>query len=95
MKASCILSFTSFTFNIVWRKPGGGGAPTSWLVRPPVANLAPIGYISYSAANLAIQVPIRTLCTLHQSTWLYAQPLTPVRRVEYMCIVLKIVPNDD
>jgi hypothetical protein len=29
MKASCILSFTLFTFNVVWGKPGGGGVPTS------------------------------------------------------------------
>jgi hypothetical protein len=29
MKSSCILSFTLFTFNIVWGKPGGGGIPTS------------------------------------------------------------------
>jgi len=29
MKASRILSFTLFTFNIVWGKPRGGGIPTS------------------------------------------------------------------
>jgi hypothetical protein len=29
MKADRILSFTLFTFNIVWGKPGGGGIPTS------------------------------------------------------------------
>ncbi len=29
MKASHILSFILFTFNIVWGNPGGGGVPTS------------------------------------------------------------------
>jgi hypothetical protein len=29
MKASYILSFTLSTFNIVWGKPGGGGALAS------------------------------------------------------------------
>jgi hypothetical protein len=43
MKASRILSFTLFTFNIVWGKPRGGGVPTSWLIRPLVVDLPPIG----------------------------------------------------
>ncbi len=46
MKASHILSFTLFTFNIVWGKPGGGGIPTSWLIRPLVIDLPPTGCIS-------------------------------------------------
>jgi hypothetical protein len=41
MKASRILSFTLFTFNTVWGKPGGGGVPTSWLIRPLVVDLTP------------------------------------------------------
>jgi hypothetical protein len=69
MKASHILSFTFFTFNIMWGKPGGGGAPTSWLVRPLVVDLAPTSCtINYSAANLAIRTPTYTLCALHQNT---------------------------
>ncbi len=32
MKASHILAFTLFTFNVVWGKPGGGGTLTSWLI---------------------------------------------------------------
>jgi hypothetical protein len=64
MKASRILSFTFFTFNIVWGKPERGGAPTSWLIRPPVINLPPTGYARCSMANLTIWTPIRTLCTL-------------------------------
>ncbi len=46
MKASRILSFTLFTFNIVWGKPGGGEIPTSWLIGPLVVDLPPIGYTS-------------------------------------------------
>jgi hypothetical protein len=46
MKASRILSFTFFTFNIMWVKPGGGGIPTSWLIRPFVVNLPPTGCTS-------------------------------------------------
>jgi hypothetical protein len=51
MKASHILSFTLFTFNIVWGKLGGGGIPTSWLIEPLVVDLPPTGY-----TNLAKQV---------------------------------------
>jgi hypothetical protein len=46
MKASRILSFTFFTFNIVWGKPRGGGIPTSWLIGPLVVDLPPTGCIS-------------------------------------------------
>ncbi len=46
MKASHILSFTLFTFNIVWGKPGGGGIPTSWLIGPFVVDLPPTGCTS-------------------------------------------------
>jgi hypothetical protein len=46
MKASHILSFTLFTFNIVWGKPGGGGILTSWLIGPFVVDLPPIGCTS-------------------------------------------------
>jgi len=46
MKASRILSFTLFTFNIVWRKPRGGGVPTSWLIGPLVIDLPPTGCTS-------------------------------------------------
>jgi hypothetical protein len=46
MEASCILSFTFFTFNIMWGKPGGGGIPTSWLIGPIVVDLPPTGYTS-------------------------------------------------
>jgi hypothetical protein len=60
----------------VWGKPGRGGALASWLIRPPIVNLIAAGYTSYNATNLAIWVPTRTLCALHQSTWLSAQPLT-------------------
>jgi len=93
MKANRILSFTLFTFNIVWRKHGGGGAPTSWLIGPLVIDLAPIGCTSCSATNLTIWTPTHTLCMLHQSTWLSAQLLAPARWVECMCIVLGTVPN--
>jgi len=51
MKASRILSFTLFTFNIVWGKLGGGGIPTSWLIGPLVVNLPPT-----SCTSLARQV---------------------------------------
>ncbi len=47
-KANRILSFTLFTFNIVWGKPGGGGIPTSWLIGPLVIDLPPTGYISFA-----------------------------------------------
>ncbi len=87
MKANRILSFTHFTLNIVLGKPGRGGAPASWLIGPPVVDLTPIGCTSCSVANLAIWTPTRTLCVLHQSTWLFAQPLTPARRVRCMCVV--------
>jgi hypothetical protein len=43
-----------FTFNIVWGKLGRGGALASWLIRPPVIDLAPIGCNSYNMASLAI-----------------------------------------
>ncbi len=46
MKVSRILSFTLFTFNIMWGKPGGGGVPTSWLIRPFVVDLLPTGCTS-------------------------------------------------
>jgi len=55
MKASHILSFTLFTFNIVWGKPRGGGIPTSWLIRPLVVDLPPT-----SCTSLAKQV--RCMC---------------------------------
>jgi hypothetical protein len=48
MKASRILSFTLFTFNIVWGKPEGGGIPTSWLIGPLVVDLPPIGCTSFA-----------------------------------------------
>jgi len=51
MKASRILSFTLFTFNIVWGKLGGGGIPTSRLIGPLVVDLPPI-----SCTSLAGQV---------------------------------------
>jgi hypothetical protein len=78
MKASCILSFTFSTLNIVWEKLGRGGALASWLVGPFVANLAPIGYTSCNVVSLAIRAPICTFYVLHQSTWLSAQLLTHV-----------------
>ncbi len=46
MKASRILSFTLFTFNIVWGKPGRGWVPTSWLIGPLVVDLPPTGCTS-------------------------------------------------
>jgi hypothetical protein len=46
MKANHILSFTLFTFNIVWGKPRGGGIPTSWLIGPLVVDLPPTGCTS-------------------------------------------------
>jgi len=46
MKASRILSFTLFTFNIVWGKLGGGGVPSSWLIGPLFVNLPPTGCTS-------------------------------------------------
>ncbi len=46
MKASRILSFTLFIFNIVWGKPGGDGIPTSWLIGLLVVNLPPTGCTS-------------------------------------------------
>jgi len=46
MKTNHILSFTLFTFNIVWGKLGGGGVPTSWLIGPLVIYLQPTGCIS-------------------------------------------------
>jgi hypothetical protein len=93
MKPNHILSFTLFTVNIVWGKPRRGGAPTTWLVGPPVVDLALTGYTSYNVANLAILVPTHMLCALHQSTWLSAQPFTLIRRVGCMCVVPRIVPN--
>jgi hypothetical protein len=93
MKSNRILSFTFFTFNIVWGKLEGGGAPTSWLIRPPVIDLAPTNCSSYSMANLAIWAPTCTLCVLHQGTWLSTHPFTHARSVECMCVVLRIVPS--
>jgi hypothetical protein len=93
MKACRILSFTFFTLNTVWKKPRGGGAPTSWLVGPPITDLAPTSYTRCSATSSAIRAPTRTLCALHQSIWLSAQPLTPARRVGCMCVILGIIPN--
>jgi len=46
MKASRILSFTLFTFNIVWGKLRGGGIPTSWLIGPLFVDLPPTGCTS-------------------------------------------------
>jgi len=46
MKANHILSFTLFTFNIVWGKLGRGGVPTYWLIGPLILYLPPIGYTS-------------------------------------------------
>ncbi len=93
MKANRILSFTLSTFNIVWGKPRRGGAPASWLGGPPTANLAPTIYTSYNVASSSIRTSTRTLCVLHQSTWLSTQPFTPTRRVKCMCVVPKTVPS--
>ncbi len=95
MKTCHILSFTIFTFNIVWGKLGGGGALAFWLVGPPIVDLAPTSYTSCSAISSTIQAPTRTLCALHQSTWLSTQPLTPTKRVGCMCVVLRVVPSRD
>jgi hypothetical protein len=46
-------------------------------------------------ASLAIRALTHTFYVLHQSTWLSAQPLTPVRWVGCMCVVLRDVPNGD
>jgi len=94
MKASRILPFTFSTLNIVWGKPGGGGALASWLVEPLASDLAPTGHTGCNAANSAIQIPTCTLCVLHQSIRLSAQPLTLARQVECMCVVPKVIPND-
>ncbi len=94
MKANHILSFTFFTFNIVWGKCGGGGALIFWFIGPRVVDLAPTGCTSCSATSLAIRTPTHTLCVLQQSTWLFARPLTPTKRVKCMCVVLKVVPNN-
>jgi hypothetical protein len=93
MKASRILCFTFFTLNIVWGKPGGGGALASWLIRPHVVDLALTSCTSCNVASLAILTPTCTLCVLHQSTWLFVQPLTPTRQVECMCVVPRIVSS--
>jgi hypothetical protein len=68
MKTSYILFFTLFTLNIMWGKPGGGGALASWLIEPPVVDLAPTGCTNCSMVNLAIQIPTYTLCALYEST---------------------------
>jgi hypothetical protein len=94
MKASRILSFTFFTLNIVWGKPRGGGGPTSWLIEPPVVDLAPTSCTSCSTTNLAIRTPTGTLCTLHQTTWLSTRPLTPIKQVRCMCVVPGAVSSD-
>ncbi len=63
MKASCILCFTFFTLNIVWGKPIGGGAPTSWLIGPPIVDLALTGCINCNVANLTSKLPtVRCVC---------------------------------
>jgi hypothetical protein len=93
MKANRILYFTLFTLSIVWGKPRRGGGLASLLIGPPIVNLAPTDYTSCNAANLAIWAPTRTLCALHQSTWLSVQPFTPTRRVGCMCVVPRTVPN--
>jgi hypothetical protein len=72
----------------MWGKPGKGVALTSWLIGPPVVNLAPTNCTSYTTVNLT-----RALCTLHQSTWLSTQPLTFVRQVGCMCIVPGPIPK--
>ncbi len=95
MKANRRLFFTLSTFNIVWGKPRGGEAPTSWLVGPLATDLVPTGCTNCSPANSIIQTPTHTLCVLHPSTWLSAQPLTLARWVRCMCVVPRIVPNDD
>jgi hypothetical protein len=79
MKTISILSFTFFTFNTVWGKLGGGGAPTSWLIEPLVIDLTLTGCTNYSAASLAIQTPTRMLCMLHESIWLFAQLVTFIK----------------
>jgi len=94
MKTNHILFFILFTLNIVWGKPRGGGAPAFWLVMPFVVDLKPTGCTNCSTANLAIRAPTHTLCALHQSTWFFAQPLTPARRVGCMCIVPGAIPNE-
>jgi hypothetical protein len=68
MKASYILCFTFFTFNIVLGKPKGGGASASWLIENPIIDLTSIGCTSCSVANLAIRTPTSTLCMLHVTT---------------------------
>jgi hypothetical protein len=59
MKASHILSFTLFTFNIVWGKPGGDGAPTSWLIGLLVVDLPPTGCTRCSMAKSPIFSPVK------------------------------------
>jgi hypothetical protein len=71
----------------------GGGAPTFWLVEPPVANLAPTSSTSCSATSITIRAPTQTLCALHQSTWFPTQPFTPTRRVKCMCVIPGAVLN--
>jgi hypothetical protein len=88
MKANRILCFTLFTLNIVWGKPGRGGAPTFWLIGPFVVHLAPTGCTSCSMASLAILTSTCMLCVLHQSIWFSGQPFTPTKWVGCMCIVL-------
>jgi len=61
MKASRILSFTLFTFNIMWGKPGGGGIPTSWLIGPLVVDLPPTGCISLAKQVGCMCVDPRTV----------------------------------
>jgi hypothetical protein len=61
VKTNCILSFTLFTFNIVWGKPGGGGVLTSWLIGPLVVDLPLIGYTSFAKQVGCICVDPRTI----------------------------------
>ncbi len=61
MKVSRILSFTLFTFNIVWGKPGGGGIPTSWLIGPLVVDLPPTGCTSLARQVGCMCVDPRTV----------------------------------
>jgi hypothetical protein len=93
MKANRILSFTLLTLNIVWGKPGGGGALASWLVEPLVTDIVPIGCTSYSAASLAFQAPTCMYCALHQGIWFFAHLFTPAGQVGCMCVVPGAVSN--
>jgi hypothetical protein len=61
MKASCILSFTLFTFNTMWGKPRGGGVPISWLIEPLVVDLPPTGCSSLARQVGCMCVDPRTI----------------------------------